>query len=135
MPNHKNKKSAKKTAEEMRQLGLSTQFSSTKQPSAELKKKGRKRRQHAQMMMDKLLDLQDMTLEEIEELMIDSQNGKKMKAGDMMLVKYIEHCLKDGKMLVDWINRNVPYAPAKTELSGNDGEKLTITVVNYKDKE
>lgn len=99
------------------------------QPSPEAKKKGWERKQQAQKIMDKILELQDKSLEEIEELKQDvKEHPEEHTLIELKLVEY----LSDKRNTIDFLDRHISKAPIQTE-NKHDGV-LNITTTNYGDK-
>ena len=95
------------------------------QPSPESKKAWRERRRQAQQMMDMILKYQHMTQQEMDEYV--EQYWSQLTILEHQMNRYVKQGGKDDKMLVDMINRHVPYAPTKTEISWPDGDSIRIS--------
>lgn len=54
-----------------------------------------------------------------ERLEYVKKNPDDLKIDELINVKYMEEILK-GKLLVDRMNRHIPYAPQKTEITWED---------------
>lgn len=99
------------------------------QPTPEAKSAGWDRRRHAQQMLNDILSKQDMTMAELDAMAKDiEKNPHKHKAKDVLIFNYVYRSVKDpeNKLGIDWFNRNVPYAPQKTEITGEDGKALKV---------
>lgn len=88
------------------------------------------RKKQAQKMMKMVLDYGNMTKQEIEEL----SKKEDLTVLELLMIKYVVTGMKDTKILVDMINRHVPYAPVKTELTWEDWWALNIKDVSDKQK-
>jgi hypothetical protein len=102
------------------------QFTSEYQPSPEAKKKGWERRREAQKIMDKIMELADMSYSEIKVLLQDiTDNPDKHTLREVKLANY----LMEKKYTIDYLDRHISKAP--TEIKGeikaftvNDMRKL-----------
>lgn len=106
-------------------------FTSENQPSPEAKKAWRKRRKEAQRMMDTLMSFQEMNAEQIKAYI--EKHRDEIPVKDLVMLQYLEDILKNPKIRIDWINRHVPYAPQKQEITW-DGwkalfDQIEVTVV------
>jgi hypothetical protein len=73
-------------------------------------------------MMDLVLKYKDMTKDQLEDIAKD----KTLTVLELLMIKYVTSGFKDNKMLMDMMNRHVPYAPTKTEITGEDGNAIKI---------
>jgi len=69
-----------------------------------------------------------------------SESGKLIlkkwrKCKDLFTANLIRHILNSPHMMIDRMNRYIPYAPSKTELSGDDGEPIQIENLSDKQRE
>lgn len=103
-------------------------FSADNQPSSEAKKQWRERKKQAQKMMDTIMELQEMTVDELKKFV--QENKKFISVWNFVLLKYVEDILKDKWMRLDRINRHIPYATAKQEVwhSFDWVEAVTVTI-------
>lgn len=77
-------------------------------------------------MMDKLIEYSYMSIEDLQRLMKGAiDNPDSIQLQDAILLKYAQEAFKDKKMMLDYINRHVPYAPKEIEMSGKDGWPIT----------
>lgn len=88
------------------------------------------RKKQAQAMMDRMLIYQNMSLEEFTKAV--TEQGDKIKIGELITAKRMKEVLKDKRFLLDWISKHIPQAQANLSI-GNDpvtgieikiGEKL-----------
>lgn len=104
-----------------------------KQPTPEQKKAWRERKRQAQRIMDMILKYQTMTTGDLREYM--EKNKETLTVLEYTMMKYVTEWMKDKKMMIDMINRHIPYAPTKTEITGEDWGALSITTVKYGTKD
>lgn len=97
------------------------------QPSPEAKSAWWERKRQAKKILDHMMKMWDMTKEERIDYV--KKNPDELKMNELINVKYMEEILK-GKLLVDWMNRHIPYAPQKTEVTGEDWAPITIESIN-----
>ena len=90
--------------------------------TSESKKAGRDRRRNAMKMMNLLLEYQSMTKEELQNL-AKNPNSTML---ELLMVKYITWWMKDTRLLVDYMDRHVPKAPQKMELTWEDWWAIQI---------
>lgn len=95
------------------------------QPDPSLKKAWRERKRQAQAMMDLILRYGTMTKKQLEKI----TSKKDLTLLEQLMLKYVSWWMKDNKILIDFINRHVPYAPTKTELTGEDWQDLSIKTI------
>lgn len=101
-------------------------FSKDRQPAPELKKKGWERKQQAQQIMDKMLEFKDMTLQEFQAFQDDIKaNPDKHTVIELKLAQYIS----EKKNTIDFLDRHISKAPIQQEVSGANGEALSIKFV------
>lgn len=109
-----------------------TQFTSDNQPSSEAKSRGWQRRRLAQEFMDKVFELQEMSIDEFEKMELDMAKNKAFyKIGDLMALKYISKMVDSEKLLLDWLDRHLGKPPKYDE--SEDRDKITkykIEIVN-----
>lgn len=102
--------------------GKWSQFTSKRQPTTEQRKKWRVRRKEARRILEKLMEFQEMTLEQLE-YMVKTDEWKKLPIKDAMLFKYLHWIFgKNPHLIIDWLNRHISYAPSKTELKTDDSD-------------
>ncbi len=96
--------------------GKNTQFSTDNQPSGEAKSEGWKRKRYAQQFMDKVMEYQELSLEEFERIEKEVERSKaKYTIRDVMAIKYVSKGLKSDKFLLDWVDRHVSKAQFNKE--------------------
>lgn len=95
------------------------QFTSTRQPDPKLKSQGWQRRREKKKIMDTLQKYSWMSLEELDAM--ETAKGTSITLREKMLLNYAKWMIKDKTIMMDWINRNVPYAPKEIEMSWKDG--------------
>jgi hypothetical protein len=88
----------------------------------ESKSAWRDRRRNAMKMMDLLLEYQSMTKDELQNL-ASNPNSTML---ELLMVKYITWWMKDTRLLVDYMDRHVPKAPQKMELTWEDWWAIQI---------
>lgn len=92
-------------------IGKSTRFSKTNQPSPKAKSKGWDKRRLAQSFMDKVFEMQDMTIAEFERFEKDlKKNKQSYTVRDLMAKNYIANTINSEKMIIDWLDRYVGKA-------------------------
>lgn len=99
--------------------------------TSESKKAGRERRRNAMKMMDLLLEYQSMTKEQLQKLAGDPNSTML----ELLMVKYITGWMKDTRLLIDYMDRHVPKAPQKMELTWEDWKAININVKELSDAE
>lgn len=95
------------------------------QPDPALKKAGRERRRNWKKIMDLVLQYQSMTKDQLQKLAGDP-NATML---ELLMVKYITGWMKDTRILIDFIDRHVPKAPQKTELSWIDWDPINVNLI------
>jgi len=106
-----------------------TPFSAENQPTSEQKKEGWERKRYAQSIANKVAEFMSMDMKTLLDMQKDMQkNPKNYSLQDATLLHYAVAGLRDIKITIDWINRNLPYAPQKTEIGGNDGNPIEIII-------
>lgn len=96
--------------------GKKTRFSRAHQPSGEAKSQGWARRRLAQEFMDKVMEYQDLTIDQFEKLELRMQDHKsEFTIRDLMAFKYVSQSHKTDKFLLDWLDRHVSKAPRVEE--------------------
>lgn len=95
-------------------------FTSDNQPSPESKKKGRDERKKKQKLQEMCDKYDNMTKAQLETLYKDPGTPAK----ELRVIQYTLRSLEDDKMIVDHINRVLPYAPKKTEVELQDKDNL-----------
>jgi len=106
------KKTPIKTVKEKKLLNLRKGGFEIKQPTPEQKKAWWDRRKQAQIIMDKLLVMQSMTLTEI----VKQTQNKELSIGDLILYRYIGKVVADERFMIDWLNRHIGYAKGDDSL-------------------
>jgi len=87
---------------------LKPPFSKTNQPSGALKSAGWQRRIEAQKILDEFMAKGEMTLKEIEDLLVDiKKHPEKHTLREFKIAEY----LNDKKNTLDWLDRHVSKAP------------------------
>lgn len=111
-------------------------FSATNQPDPEKKKEWRARKKQAQALMDKILAMQDLTFDELKEIM-DTKNPEAVKrlwqmtVQEVICLKYVQEVMK-WKLIVDFMNRHIAYAPQDVNLWVQDWIKqIKIDVIKW----
>ncbi len=95
-------------------------FNANNQPTPEQKRLWWERKRQAQALMDKILWLQDLTMEELQEI-LDKKSPEalarlwKMTVQDVICLKYVQEVMK-WKLIVDFMNRHIAYAPQDLNL-------------------
>jgi hypothetical protein len=56
-------------------------------------------------------------------------DDKKTPLIDMLMIKYVIGWIDDPRLLVDFIDRHVPKAPQKMELTGDEGEPIQHNII------
>lgn len=107
-------------------------YTSENQPTPQQKKAWRDRKRQAQKMMDMIKQMWDMKLSQVKKRL---EKKDSLTMLEVLMLKYIELGMKDSKMLIDFMNRHVPYAPTKTEVTGEDWGAIQIKKIweNKKD--
>lgn len=114
-------------------------FSATNQPTPEQKKAGWDRKREAKRIMDQIMQLQNLTVEELKEL-YNKDNVHLHKVKDIISFKYVDWIMRNPRMLIDRLNRHISYAPIKWDLKTSSPqitsavEKLNILIDNSKRK-
>jgi len=96
-------------------------FTETRQPSPEAKAAGWERKREAKRILDQMLLLGKMSHKEYKAFV--NQDKDKLTVNDMITIKYIEQIM-NGKLLPDWLNRSISYAPR--EVTGEDGGAIIV---------
>ena len=110
-----------------------TQFTSNNQPSSEAKSKGWQRRRLAQEFMDKVFEMQEMSIADFEKMELDmSRHKSDYKIGDLMALKYISRMVDSEKLLLDWLDRHLGKPPKYDEESDKENkyDKVIVEIVN-----
>lgn len=95
-----------------------TPFTSDRQPSPELKKKGWERRREAQKILDEFMTKADMSYKEIKDLLDDVKiHPERHTLREVKIANY----LMSSKYTVDWLDRHVSKAPQQldVDMGGN----------------
>src|SRR5690606_24404889 len=96
--------------------GKSTQFSTSNQPSPSSKSDGWKRRKQSQIFLDKIIEYQELTLDEFEQLKKQmKKNKEKFKIKDLVAFEYVSKSFSSDKFLLDWVDRLVSKARMSNE--------------------
>lgn len=90
--------------------------------TSESKKAGRDRKRNWKKIMDLVLQYQSMTKDQLQKLAGDP-NATML---ELLMVKYITGWMKDTRILIDFIDRHVPKAPQKMELTWEDWWAIQI---------
>ena len=93
--------------------------------TSESKKAGRDRKRNWKKIMDLVLQYQSMTKDQLQKLAGDP-NATML---ELLMVKYITGWMKDTRILIDFIDRHVPKAPQKTELSWIDWDPINVNLI------
>lgn len=88
--------------------------------TSEQKKAWWNRKRQAQELMDRILLYQRMTLEEINEIVMDAEKVKKLTAIEAATYKYVKHMLEDPLAYERWLDRHIPKAPASAATDISD---------------
>ena len=80
-------------------------FTKDNQPSPVAKKEGWERRRQALRFLDKLVEYQDMALEDLQKIDI-----KKLPLKDRMVLEYALKIIEDDRYLIDWMDRHISKA-------------------------
>jgi len=114
-------------------------FSKENQPDPSKKKEWRARKKQAQELMDKILAIQWLTYAQLRD-MLDSKNPEAVKllwemtVQEVLCLKYIQEVMK-WKLLVDFMNRHIAYAPQDVNLWVQEGIKqIKIDVIKWNQK-
>lgn len=109
-----------------------TQFTSDNQPSSEAKSRGWQRRKLAQDFMDKVFELQEMSIDDFEKMESDmTKNKSAYRMGDLMAYKYISRMVDSEKLLLDWLDRHLGKPPKYDESIDKDKiTKYKIEIIN-----
>lgn len=95
-----------------------TPFTSDRQPSPELKKKGWERRREAQKILDEFMAKADMSYKEIKDLLDDVKiHPERHTLREVKIANY----LMSSKYTIDWLDRHVSKAPQQldVDMGGN----------------
>ncbi len=96
--------------------GKSTQFSTTNQPSPSSKAEGWQRKKQSQIFLDKIIEYQELTIDEFEQLKEQmKKNKKKFKVKDLVAFEYVSKSFSSDKFLLDWVDRLVSKARISNE--------------------
>lgn len=111
------------------------QFSNEYQPSSEAKSKGWERRRLAREFMDKVFEMQEMTIgdfEKMEKAMARSKQNFTIR--DLMAKNYVSNMIKSDKLMIDWLDRHIGKAPqfdTKSEQeNSNKYDKVIVEIIN-----
>lgn len=106
-----------------------TPFTSTRQPTPEQKKAGWDRRRAKQEIMDKITEIRNMSMGELEKVKEDiKKNPDDHTVLEAKLVQY----LSKEKFTTDFLDRNIGKAPQDIDIT-TQGEKITNAVVKFID--
>lgn len=111
------------------------QFSSDYQPSNEAKSKGWERRRLAREFMDKVFEMQEMTIGDFEKMEKEMVRSKqKFTIRDLMAKNYVSNMINSDKLMLDWLDRHIGKAPQfdiKTEQeNSNKYDKVIVEIIN-----
>lgn len=106
------KKTPIKTVKEKKLLNLRKGGFEIKQPTPEQKKAWWERRKQAQIIMDKLLAMQSMSLVDI----VKQTQNKELPIGDLILYRYMGKVVADERFMIDRLNRHIGYAKSDDSL-------------------
>jgi hypothetical protein len=111
------------------------QFSSDYQPSNEAKSKGWERRRLAREFMDKVFEMQEMTIDDFEKMGKAMNRSKhKFTIRDLMAKNYVSNMIYSDKLMLDWLDRHIGKAPqfdTKSEqLEEKKLDKVIIEIIN-----
>ncbi len=102
-------------------------FDVSGQPSSESKSAGWDRRRQAIEMMNKLREYMTMDKATFEAITEDIEaHPENHTVQDVLLHRYATKAFNGDKMMVDWINRIISYAPVQNEVSDPDGKPLSF---------
>lgn len=109
-------------------------FSSDYQPSNEAKSRGWERRRLAKEFMDKVFEMQDMTIKQFESMEAKMDKHKtKYTMRDLMAKNYIRKMVNSDKLMLDWLDRHIGKPPKfneKEEEKDNFPRKVEIHIMN-----
>lgn len=111
------------------------QFTSEYQPSGEAKSKGWERRRLAREFMDKVFEMQEMTIGDFEKMEKTMARSKqKFTIRDLMAKNYVSNMIKSDKLMLDWLDRHIGKAPqfdTKSEQeNSNKYDKVIVEIIN-----
>jgi len=96
------------------------------QPTSEAKKAGWERKRNKQKIMDLILEIQDMSLEDIDRLKKDLKANKDKHT---LLEKLLLQYLDSKRNTKDFLDRHISKAPQAIEVAGKDGGPLVISTL------
>lgn len=111
------------------------QFTADYQPTSEAKSKGWERRRLAREFMDKVFEMQEMTIKDFEKMgKAMSKSKQKYTIRDLMAKNYVANMIKSEKLMLDWLDRHIgkpPQFDIKSEQKDeNKIDKVVIEIVN-----
>ena len=95
--------------------------------TSEQKKEWRNRRRQAQELMDRILLYQRMTLEEINDIVMNEEKVKKLTAIEAATYKYVKSMLENPWAFERRLDRHIPNAPASA--ATDVGDQITAIEV------
>ncbi|MFW5702800.1 MAG: hypothetical protein ACOCXP_02425 [Candidatus Dojkabacteria bacterium] len=110
-------------------------FSTDYQPSSKAKSNGWERRRLAKEFMDKVFEMQDMTIGDFEKM--EKAMGKskqKFTMRDLMAKNYIRNMVNSDKLMLDWLDRHIGKPPKFDEKSEEENrnkyDKVIVEIIN-----
>jgi len=97
------------------------------QPSPEAKKAGWDRRKTKQEIMDKITEIRNMSMGELEKLKDDIKNNPDNHT--VLEAKLVQYLSKE-KFTTDFLDRNIGKAPQDIDITTN-GERITTAVIKF----
>lgn len=110
-----------------------TQFTKTNQPSAKAKSEGWHRKRLAKEFMDRIFDMQEMTIAEFEAAeKAMKKNKSEYTMRDLIAKNYIKKLAESEKFMIDWLDRHVGKVRAIEDKPEADTlpQRITVTVIN-----
>lgn len=101
------------------------QFTSQNQPDPKAKSKGWERKRRAKEIMDKILEIQNMSVQEYIELRQSVKtNPEKHTMLEQLLIGYVERLGRSDNLVKDFLDRHVPKATQEIDIT-SDGNPIT----------
>lgn len=114
--------------------GQNTQFSSDNQPSGEAKSQGWQRKRLAREFMDRIFEMQEMSIKQFEAMESKMEKSKtKYTMRDLMARNYIRKMVNSDKLLLDWLDRHIGKPPKfdeREEQADTFPRKVAIHIMN-----
>ena len=114
--------------------GQSTQFSSDNQPSGEAKSQGWQRKRLAREFMDRVFEMQEMSIKQFESMEAKMEKSKtKYTMRDLMAKNYIRKMVNSDKLLLDWLDRHIGKPPKfdeQEEAQDKFPRKVVVQIMN-----